>query len=49
MSNPCFFIVGCPRSGTTLLQRVVNAHPQITVMPEAPCDTRAFEGRDVHS
>jgi hypothetical protein len=36
MPNPYFFIVGCPRSGTTLLQRVVSAHPQITVMPEAP-------------
>ena len=48
MPNPYFFIDGCPRSGTTLLQRVVNAHPQIAVMAEAPCDTRAFEGREVH-
>jgi hypothetical protein len=32
--NPCLFIVGCPRSGTTLLQRIVDAHPQITVTPE---------------
>jgi hypothetical protein len=36
MSNPSIFIVGCPRSGTTLLQLVVNAHPEIAVMPEAP-------------
>jgi hypothetical protein len=28
------FIVGCPRSGTTLLQRIVDAHPQIAVTPE---------------
>jgi hypothetical protein len=35
MSNPYVFIVGCPRSGTTLLQRIVNAHPQIAVMPES--------------
>jgi len=34
--NPFVFIVGCPRSGTTLLQRVVDAHPKIAVMPEAP-------------
>ncbi len=34
--NPYVFIVGCPRSGTTLLQRVVNAHPKIAVVPEAP-------------
>lgn len=33
--NPYVFIVGCPRSGTTLLQRVLNAHPKIAVIPEA--------------
>ena len=33
--NPYFFIVGCPRSGTTLLQRLVNAHPEVTVTPES--------------
>ena len=27
VANPYVFIVGCPRSGTTLLQRMVNAHP----------------------
>jgi hypothetical protein len=32
--NPFVFIVGCPRSGTTLLQRLVNAHPLIAVTPE---------------
>jgi len=35
MSNPFLFIVGCPRSGTTLLQRIVNAHPQIAITPES--------------
>ena len=35
MSNPYVFLVGCPRSGTTLLQRMVNAHSQVAVMPEA--------------
>jgi hypothetical protein len=29
--NPFVFIVGCPRSGTTLLQRMLDAHPQIAV------------------
>jgi hypothetical protein len=33
--NPFVFIVGCPRSGTTLLQRVVNAHPQIAVVNQS--------------
>jgi len=34
MGNPYVFIVGCPRSGTTLLQRVVNAHPEIAILAE---------------
>lgn len=28
------FIVGCPRSGTTLLQSMVSAHPEFTSYPE---------------
>ena len=31
-SNPFVFIVGCPRSGTTLLKRIINAHRQIAVV-----------------
>jgi hypothetical protein len=33
-TNPFVFLVGCPRSGTTLLRRIVDAHPQIAVTPE---------------
>ena len=33
--NPFLFVVGCPRSGTTLLQRVLNAHPQLAITPES--------------
>jgi hypothetical protein len=29
-----FFLVGCPRSGTTLLQSLLAAHPRITSFPE---------------
>ena len=29
--NPFVFVVGCPRSGTTLLQRMLNNHPQLAV------------------
>jgi hypothetical protein len=29
------FLVGCPRSGTTLLQSLLTAHPQITSFPES--------------
>ena len=32
--NPFVFIVGCPRSGTTLLQRLVDAHPQLAIIHE---------------
>ncbi len=28
------FIVGCPRSGTTLLRRIVDSHPSISCGPE---------------
>jgi hypothetical protein len=30
-----FFIVGCPRSGTTLLQIILDAHPHIAIPPES--------------
>jgi Sulfotransferase family len=33
-SNPFVFIVGCPRSGTTLLQRLLDAHPEIAISSE---------------
>jgi len=29
--NPFVFVVGCPRSGTTLLQRMLDNHPQLAV------------------
>lgn len=29
------FIVGCPRSGTTLLRNLLGGHPNITVFPES--------------
>ncbi len=32
--NPYVFIVGCPRSGTTLLKCMVDAHPQIAIPRE---------------
>ena len=32
--NPFLFIVGCPRSGTTLLRRIVDAHPDVAITKE---------------
>lgn len=36
MTNPFAFIVGNPRSGTTLLRHIVDSHSQIAFLPEAP-------------
>jgi hypothetical protein len=33
---PVFFIIGRPRSGTTLLRMLFEAHPQVLVPPECP-------------
>lgn len=32
--DPCFFILGYGRSGTTLLRRMLSAHPKLFVTPE---------------
>lgn len=43
--NPYLFIVGCPRSGTTLLKRMVDAHPHIAITPETQWIPRYFKRR----
>jgi len=43
--NPYFFIVGSPRSGTTLLKRIVDAHPDIAIPPESHWIPRWYEER----
>src|SRR5688500_16599065 len=40
--NPYLFIVGCDRSGTTLLQRMVDAHRHIAIIYETHWITRRF-------
>lgn len=45
--NPFVFIVGCPRSGTTLLQRIVDAHLLIAVTPSMHWITRHFKERKI--
>jgi len=34
-TQPPFFIAGCPRSGTTLLQVMLNRHPRLCIPPES--------------
>ncbi len=36
MSVPFFFILGRPRSGTTLLKTLFDAHPNVKIPPELP-------------
>ena len=45
MRNPFVFIVGCPRSGTTLFRRMVDAHPEVAVIPEVGWLARCYEHR----
>jgi Sulfotransferase family len=43
--NPFVFLVGCPRSGTTLLRRVADAHPLLAVARGTRWIARTFELR----
>ena len=43
-SNPYVFVVGCPRSGTTLLQRMLDSHPQLAVANDTEFIAAAIEG-----
>jgi len=41
--NPYLFVVGCPRSGTTLLQRMLDSHPRLAVANDTHFIPRALE------
>jgi hypothetical protein len=43
--NPYVFFVGCPRSGTTLLRRIADAHRELAVAPEQHWLPRYWERR----
>lgn len=47
VAPPPFFIVGCVRSGTTLLQTLMDAHPALAIPPESHLFTR-FSGAFRH-
>lgn len=40
------FIVGCPRSGTTMLQLMLHAHPDIAIPPETRFLLEAYDRRE---
>ncbi|HXL19841.1 MAG TPA: sulfotransferase, partial [Streptosporangiaceae bacterium] len=40
------FILGCPRSGTTLLQLMLHAHPRIAIPPETRFVLTSYEARN---
>lgn len=42
--NPYVFVVGCPRSGTTLLQRMLDNHPQLAVANDTHFVPAALKG-----
>jgi sulfotransferase family protein len=44
--NPYLFIVGCPRSGTTLLRRMLDAHSDLAITRETHWIPDFFEKRD---
>ncbi|GAA0387327.1 sulfotransferase [Acrocarpospora corrugata] len=45
MSERPIFIVGCPRSGTTLLQLMLHAHPRVAVPPETRILVQVYRAR----
>jgi Sulfotransferase family len=47
--NPYVFIVGASRSGTTLLRRIVDAHPDIAITRETHWITKLLDGEDAIS
>ncbi len=44
-ANRPIFVVGTPRSGTTLLRYMLCAHPCIYIPPESNCIPRFFRRR----
>ncbi|WP_344867088.1 sulfotransferase, partial [Planomonospora alba] len=39
------FVIGCPRSGTTMLQLMLHAHPRMAIPPETRFMIAAYQRR----
>ncbi len=46
-TNPFLFVVGCQRSGTTMLQRMLDAHPMLAVAYDSLFIPRVIKGEPV--
>ena len=44
-SDRPIFVVGCPRSGTTMLSLMIHAHPRLAMPPETRFLTRTWRKR----
>lgn len=44
--DPLVFVVGCPRSGTTLLQRILDHHPELAIANDTHFVTRVLDDHD---
>ncbi|WP_157252427.1 sulfotransferase family protein [Nonomuraea typhae] len=48
MSDRPIFVVGCPRSGTTMLQLMLHSHPRVAVAPETRFLVPAYYRRRIY-
>jgi hypothetical protein len=48
VSTRPIFVLGCPRSGTTLLRHMLRAHPRIAIPPETRLLLDAYEHRGAY-
>lgn len=48
MTDRPVFVVGCARSGTTMLQLMLHSHPRLAVPPETRFLERVYTSRRVH-
>lgn len=47
--NPFFLIVGAPRSGTTLVNNMLSAHPQVFIFPQTQFFNKIWGARHIYN